>query len=353
MPGTELVQLRRGRAALEKARANGEVRELKRIGDLAAAAKRFAAAQGLAEDSKRFAAELELDAKRYLGEVLAKGEKHPGARPDPEHGGNPRVPPSAPPKLADLGLTKRQSADAQKLAVIPEKNYEAFKAAARSDTLTVKRALRVERERKRDPGSESVEPVSVSGGIEIRHGDLRDSFDDLTGQVDAIITDPPYPAEFIEEFDALGELAARLLKPEGLLAAMVGQTHLPAYIERLSRHLTYRWCGAYLTEGPATRIHGRKVGTKWKPILIFGGEGFITQDVFRSDADDKEHHGWGQSESGMADLVGRLTSPGMLVVDSFLGAGTTAVVCRALDRRFVGCDIDATAVARARERIVL
>ena len=75
---SELVHLRDGRAALERARATGEVRELKQIADLASAARRFAEAQGLAEESKRYAAELELDAKRYLSEVLAKQEKHPG-----------------------------------------------------------------------------------------------------------------------------------------------------------------------------------------------------------------------------------------------------------------------------------
>jgi hypothetical protein len=131
-------------------------------------------------------------------------------------------------------------------------------------------------------------------------------------------------------------------------------THLFDYGERLSRHLTYRWCGAYLTEGPATRVYGRNVGTKWKPILVFDRDGkrpFLTQDVFRSAAPDKARHDWGQSESGTAELVERFTAPGALVVDPFLGAGTTALVCRDLGRRFIGCDIDAAAVHTARERL--
>lgn len=216
----------------------------------------------------------------------------------------------------------------------------------------VKRLERINREEKADEARQlGIAPVTASDDVEIRHGDLRECLDDLAGQVDAIVTDPPYPAEYLDEFDALGVLASRLLKPTGLLIVMVGQTHLPAYLERLGAHLEYRWCGAYLTEGPATRIHGRKVGTKWKPLLIYGGETFITQDVFASEADDKEHHDWGQSESGMADIVERLTATGDLIVDPFLGGGTTAMVCRGLGRRFVGCDVDAAAVHSARERL--
>jgi site-specific DNA-methyltransferase (adenine-specific) len=210
---------------------------------------------------------------------------------------------------------------------------------------------RLERVLREDAPEEGALLLPAVDGVDIRHGDLRTVLDDLTGQVDVIITDPPYPAEFLDEFDALGELAARLLVPDGLLVAMVGQTHLPEYIMRLGAHISYRWCGAYLTDGPATRVFGRDVGTKWKPLLIFGGSEFITQDVFKSRVEDKEHHYWGQSESGMADIIERLTSPGQLVVDPFLGGGTTAVVCRDLGRRFVGCDTDAQAVATTHKRL--
>lgn len=220
-------------------------------------------------------------------------------------------------------------------------------------TIDVKRAERIAREQGAEAlRAEPVEPSTVTGTVEVRHGDLRSVFADLHGKVDAIVTDPPYPAEYIEEFDALGELAAALLKDDGVLVVMVGQSHLPAYIERLGRHVPYRWCGAYLTDGPATRIHARAIGTKWKPILLYGSsERFLTQDVFVSGGDDKRHHGWGQSESGMADLVERLTDEGALVVDPFLGGGTTAVVCRELGRRFIGCDIDAAAVHATRARL--
>lgn len=136
---------------------------------------------------------------------------------------------------------------------------------------------------------------------------------------------------------------------------MCGQTILPDALEAIrNANWQYRWCGAYLTPGPATRVWNAKVGTSWKPILVFDtGEDrqFLVSDVFRSAGDDKRHHRWGQSESGIAALVEAFTKPGDLVVDPFLGGGTAAVVCCDLGRRFLGCDVDVAAVARTRDRL--
>ncbi|MBM4019815.1 MAG: site-specific DNA-methyltransferase, partial [Planctomycetes bacterium] len=66
---------------------------------------------------------------------------------------------------------------------------------------------------------------------------------------------------------------------------------------------------------------------------------------------DKAHHHWGQSESGMADVLERLTLPGQVVLDPFMGAGTTGVVAVGMSRRFIGLDVDPECVAKAEERI--
>jgi ParB-like chromosome segregation protein Spo0J len=194
----------------------------------------------------------------------------------------------------------------------------------------------------------------ADGDVEWEHPDEEGS--DLAGLVDAIITDPPYPAEFVELFEHLGIVADRLLKPTGVLVCMTGQYHLPSYIELLSRNLSYRWTCAYMIPGQRNRNHGARVGTGWKPLLVFQKHDaevpeFLLDDVFSSEGDDKDHHHWGQSESGMAAIVERFTNPGQLVVDPFLGGGTTGIVCRDLGRRFVGCDIDAAAVKAATERV--
>lgn len=264
---------------------------------------------------------------------------------------------SAQATLKDVGLNHRRLSEWRSLREYDALAFLNTALKDERDTTLEKASLnwvrkRVERIAREAPPTGPVEDEYVYGDIKIRLGDFREKLGDLKGQVDAIVTDPPYPADFFDEYDALSEVSARVLAPDGVLVAMVGQTHLPTYIARLEQHLLYRWCGAYLTEGPATRIRARKVGTKWKPILVFGAsEKFLTQDVFSSEREDKEHHGWGQSESGVADLVERFTDPGALVVDPFLGGGTTAVVCRDLGRRFVGCDLDERAIEKTTKRL--
>jgi 16S rRNA G966 N2-methylase RsmD len=193
---------------------------------------------------------------------------------------------------------------------------------------------------------------------DIREGDFRQVLDGLDGTVDAIITDPPYPQEYIPLLSDLSEHAARILKPGGICAVMIGQSYLPEVYQRLTEHLHYHWTVAYMTPGgQAVQLWDRKVNTFWKPVLILTNgereEGRWFGDVSRSDVNDndKRHHHWGQSESGTADLVERLTSPGELICDPFLGGGTTAAVALRLARRFVGCEIEPEMIATSRRRI--
>lgn len=163
---------------------------------------------------------------------------------------------------------------------------------------------------------------------------------------DWIVTDPPYPREFLPVYDDLAEIAEHSLKPGGSLLCMIGQSYLPDIVASLSRRLKYHWTLAYLTPGgQATFLYARNVNTFWKPILWFTkGEytGNAIGDTTRSavNDNDKTRHHWGQSESGMADLMRRFIKPGDTVMDPFMGAGTTGVVALDLGASFTGYDID-------------
>lgn len=184
------------------------------------------------------------------------------------------------------------------------------------------------------------------------------SADDIPDEsIDCIITDPPYPKEYVDLFGDLGALAARVLKPGGSLVVMTGQLYLPRYIELLSGHLTYHWTLAYLTPGgQAVQIWNREVNTFWKPLLWFvkdSRDARWVSDVVNTpvNANDKQHHKWGQSVAGMTDIVEKFTNPGDLVLDPFLGGGTTGVVCKQKNRRFIGVENDEKTGKKALSRI--
>jgi 16S rRNA G966 N2-methylase RsmD len=297
------------------------------------------------------AGRLRLRAERRWGELLGPADEQSQERADD---GTFRVTGSNAVNGSDRVARHR----AREVAAVDADVFTSYLERTRDPELLRRaRLLRLQREHEADRRRRA--PVGAAAISVVRYGDLRDVLDDLAGTVDAIVTDPPYGAAHLDEFDALGELAARLLTPTGLLVVMVGQTHLPRYLERLERHLVYRWTAAFLTSGPATRVHRAKVGTFWKPLLIFdrgSDRRFIVQDVVRSGGPakalaDGQVDGWSQSVSGMSEILERITVPGELVVDPFCGAGTTGVACRALDRRFIGCDRDADAVTVARRRL--
>lgn len=199
-------------------------------------------------------------------------------------------------------------------------------------------------------------PVPSADTLDLRTIAVADL--DVDQPVDAIITDPPYPREFLPVYTDLAEFAARALKPGGSLVCMVGQSYLPEILERLGERLTYQWTVAYLTPGgQAAQLWDRKVNTFWKPLLWFTNGDYTGDwigDVTRSEVNDndKRHHHWGQSESGMADIIRRFTAPGDLIVDPFLGGGTTGQVALDLARRFTGADTDPDCVEQSRHRIL-
>lgn len=194
--------------------------------------------------------------------------------------------------------------------------------------------------------------IEVGTRIDIRHGDFREVLADLA-DVDAIITDPPYPREYLPLLTDLAAWADKVLTPDGVLAVLFGQTYLPEVYRLLDGGRPYRWTACYLTSGPSYVSHQAKLHSNWKPVLVYGG-GPRFGDVIRAegaDANAKSLHMWGQDYGAFHTIVERLTLPGQTVVDPFMGSGTTLAAAHALGRHAIGCDIDAAHVATARDRL--
>jgi site-specific DNA-methyltransferase (adenine-specific) len=122
--------------------------------------------------------------------------------------------------------------------------------------------------------------------------------------------------------------------------------------------MTYHWTLCYLTPGgQSPSLWQKNTNTFWKPIIWMTKgkyKGDYIGDVIKTDvnSNDKRFHEWGQSENGMASIIEKFTYPGDVIMDPFLGGGTTGVCAVSMGRRFIGCDINEECINKSRERII-
>jgi len=321
----ELTLLAEGTRMLDQARTFDELRDVR---DIALAAAAYAKARALGHDAQAFAVEIAAVASRRMAELdPAPDPKESGARGGRGRKGTARAVP----------FPQQRRSENRDLLALTEDELRTQTRKLRDPSLgRVRRIARDRRAKRSKPPRAAPDP-----NTDLRHGDFREVLADIEpGSVDLILTDPPYPKEFLPLWADLGAFAARVLKPDGLLAAMSGHTWLPTIYWLLGSHLTYRWTIAYLMGGQANVVHARRVSTQWKPVLVYGSTARRFHDVVKSEAPDKLHHEWGQSESGMLALLRLLADPGAVVCDPFAGGSTTALVAREHGCRFIGAEID-------------
>jgi 16S rRNA G966 N2-methylase RsmD len=175
-------------------------------------------------------------------------------------------------------------------------------------------------------------------------------------QFDFIITDPPYPREYLPLYEVLAERAKDWLKPGGLVIAMCGQSYLDQIYASMSKHLTYYWTSCYLTPGQPTSLRQKMVNTSWKPLLVYSVDGNYKGktfgDVYTSPGPEKGGHEWQQSVDGMLAIMRQVCLPGKSILDPFLGAGTTGVAALKHGCTFCGIDVDELSVNISKGRLV-
>jgi hypothetical protein len=177
--------------------------------------------------------------------------------------------------------------------------------------------------------------------------------------VDLFITDPPYEKKALTLYTELGKLAQQKLKPGGFCLVECGQLYLDDVIVRLAESLDWYWlCGVKLSHGH-TRIWHRRISNTYKPFLMFAKRPAPTQskhlwltDLVHSTHADKSHHKHGQGVSEFQYYIERLTLPGDLVVDPFVGGGTVPEICAITKRNFIGAELNPGTAAAARARVV-
>ena len=277
-----------------------------------------------------------------------------------------------------------------------------------------KRPVRVLRELSVPRDLRGVGPLRAyeRGGSELWHADVLELLGRLkTGSVDLVVTDPPYAIskESWDEFESLEVYVdwcdswlaevARVLAPHGS-AYVCGFSEILADVKARSakRFESCRWLVWYYKNkanlgkdwgrshesiihlrnshakvdvdsiripynGHTTKYPARAQATssqydrgakrdKWEPNPLGAKpRDVIEVPVICNGMTEKTPHATQKPEALIEKLILASSAPGQLVVDPFVGSGTTAVVAARLGRQWIAGDGDARYVGLARERI--
>lgn len=87
-------------------------------------------------------------------------------------------------------------------------------------------------------------------------------------------------------------------------------------------------------------LQGRSVGSIWSDLF-----------VVNSQADERTDYPTQKPESLLERVIESSSNPGDLILDCFIGSGTTAAVAQKLGRRWIGCDINQGAIQTTAKRL--
>lgn len=173
--------------------------------------------------------------------------------------------------------------------------------------------------------------------------------------IDMIFTDPPYHDEHLELYQALADFAFHSLKPGAYLMTYAGKMFLPEVMRQLGEKLEYVWMYGVFQPDSNTKIIRHHLFGAWRPIVCYKKPGKTNTKAWQPDmikgTRDKSFHEWQQQIEPPIKYIGAYTLPGELVVDPFVGGGTTLAACKMLGRDYLGFDKDAKAVKITKMRL--
>lgn len=199
-------------------------------------------------------------------------------------------------------------------------------------------------------------------GYTLYQGNCLDILSTLT-PVDAVITDPPYCIDKTDwdsaaQWSTLERAAlecSKLIDMDGICFWFSSTRYLPESIH-VTRFIPYRW--QFIWYASNNMQHGAIGFMKYTSCLVLShGE-----KVYREMQDLRnvsiparaltEHdHPTAKPLPLMKYLVDKATRLGDIILDPFMGSGTTGVAALQTGRQFIGCEIDPHYFALAHKRI--
>ena len=202
----------------------------------------------------------------------------------------------------------------------------------------------------------------------LHHGDCIAILATLPeGSVDLVVTDPPYVCAYRDRAgrrvanDNHAEWIApafaeihRVLKPDSFCVSFYGWSHIDRFMIAWKAagftpvgHIVWpkRYisrCGYLAAQHEAAFLLAK--GSPARPYEPL-------PDVQPWHYTGNRHHPTEKAVPVLAPLIASFSRPGELVLDPFAGSGSTGLACAALDRRFVGIELDEGHVHTAQQRI--
>jgi site-specific DNA-methyltransferase (adenine-specific) len=187
--------------------------------------------------------------------------------------------------------------------------------------------------------------------------------------IDLVLTDPPYNAgreyandelEKLEQQKWLNEwlTECKRITKDNLVIIIGVKYHIP-FTKWLIENMNYCW--EFIWWKSNGMLNGKATFAKYDKVLWFSREqgthyrtNNVPTDVWNIPIKVEENN-WGHSTPkdlmGIKKIIQLLSKEGDLVLDPFLGSGTTAVACKQLKRNFIGIEISERYCQIARERL--
>ena len=314
-------------------------------------------------------AEQKIRTQRILGQLIKDGQDAGEIRKESQSFGTASdtfmASEKTPRTLSEIGLTAKESSTFKQIASIPDDVFESTIAEKKEavtkavSELTTAGMLKVAKEIKKEKKKEEKIKQFEQASLEYQDENVKIFFEDFregaktieNNSVDAIITDPPYPIEYIDLWADMFAIADRILKPSAFLVTYANHQNLDR-IFQLPNPLKYYWIFKLdFTSKPIAM--GRNLIATWKPVLIFQKLPFkkieetLEDNIkeskpFNYDERDMHNLNWGQSLGKFEWIIDKFTKPGDLIVEPFAGTGTTLVASKNMKRRCIGYEIDKT-----------
>jgi hypothetical protein len=198
-----------------------------------------------------------------------------------------------------------------------------------------------------DEFTDGVEPVEPVVGQRVHlHPESWERVTIEPGTVDAIISDIDWSRGTIDKLAQFVAFCHRVLKSRGRVVLQTGQATASRVEAAFRERFHYQWTLAYETYRTSMPpwLKGGRSG--WTPVLVFG-KGSIPwpyncPDVIREEDDPRDigntGHPFVKGVDAYTWLVGELTPEGGLVLDPFMGSGTTGVAAIIMGRKFTGLE---------------